>query len=163
MREIIDDLPEDQRAVIGIYINDEGTAREDTYFSAIGYDKSDGDIFMNNDTKTVYMYENYYVVGSGDWSRKNSITYNLNGVAKKVIGYVDMSDTNSDYHEGKVVFYDQNDKVIYESPTMRKATEPIPFEFPVSGILQLRVEFQSSGHGTHGPNIINLKDFRYSK
>ena len=100
-----------------IYINDEGTSREDTYFSAIGYDKIDtesykdnkhskGTIYLANDNKTVYL-------SSGcdwaplDWKYSSSITYNLNGAAKKVMGTVDMSGTTADNTEGKVIFYDR--------------------------------------------------------
>ncbi|MCC8169304.1 MAG: hypothetical protein LIO59_02880 [Oscillospiraceae bacterium] len=152
-----------------IYINDEGTKREDVYFSAIGYDSiettdsyhisSDSGIYLNNEEKTVYLFVNS---SWSDWSYTSSITYNLNGIAKKVLGEVDMSETSNDAAEGKVVFYDQNDKVLYELPTMRSATETAEFEFDVSGVLQLRAEFITSSAST-GKTQINLKNFRYSK
>ncbi|MGN0106404.1 MAG: stalk domain-containing protein [Hominilimicola sp.] len=160
-----------------IYINDEGTQREDVYFSAIGYDKIDtdrytdnensaGHIYLDNETKTVYLsstnHHSQHI--KSDWRYSSSIIYNLNGIAKNVMGSVDMSGTDEAATEGKVVFYDQNDRILCEMPTMRNSTEPTPFEFDVSGVLQLRVEFISSGDGSYNStNKINIKDFRYSK
>lgn len=138
-----------------IYINDEGNSREDVPFASQGYEKSDENIYLDSDTNVVQL-------NSGDLGeRKRSITFNLNGLAKNVLGTVDMSDTKVNSVEGKVVFYDQNDKVLYQTPMMRNSTAPIPFDFSVSGVLQLRVEFISDGSWDF--RDIKIKDFRYSR
>lgn len=85
-----------------IYINDEGTSREDVNFASQGYEKSDKDIYLYSDTNIVQF--NSYVYNYTE--SENSITFNLNGLAKKVLGTVDMSDTKSNEVEGQVIFYD---------------------------------------------------------
>ncbi len=72
-----------------------------------------------------------------------------------------MSDTKDNSVEGKVIFYDQNDKILYQTPMMRNSTTPIPFDFSASGVLQLRVEFVCDFLIATGD--IKIKDFRYSK
>lgn len=139
-----------------IYINDEGNSREDVNFASQGYEKSDENIYLDSDTNTIYL--NYW----GYHEHKDSIIFNLNGLAKKVSGTVDMSDTKENKVEGKVVFYDQNDKVLYQTSMMRNSTTPIPFDFSASGVLQLRVEFVSNSNSYETRNI-KIKDFRYSK
>ncbi|HBV66732.1 MAG TPA: hypothetical protein DEF04_00055, partial [Clostridiales bacterium] len=71
---------------------------------------------------------------------KRAIVFNLNGIAKNVIGTMDMSNKNNGM-EGKVIFYDQNDRVLYQTSTIRNTTIPIPFGFSVSDVLQLKAEF----------------------
>lgn len=139
-----------------IYINDEGTSREDVNFASQGYEKSDKDIYLYSDTNIVQF--NSYVYNYTE--SENSITFNLNGLAKKVLGTVDMSDTKSNEVEGQVIFYDQNDNVLWKTSKMRNSTTPIPVEFSASDVLQLKVCFIGSG----GSNCnIKIKDFRYSK
>lgn len=146
-----------------IYINDDGSMNEDIYFATAGYDKLDGDgIYSDSETKTVY----YYVYKGSD-EVKSSITYNLNGLAKKVAGTIDMSETPLNEAEGKVTIYDQDDRVLYQSPAMRNTTNPIPFEISVAGALQIRVEF-SANHDANPNRVfvepnIKIKDFRYSQ
>ena len=139
-----------------IYINDEGNSREDVNFATQGYEKSDDDIYLDGNTNVVQL--NKRNIGE----KKSAIIFNLNGLAKNVLGTVDMSDTKYDSIEGKVIFYDQNDNVLYQTPMMRNATTPIPFDFSASGVLQLKVEFISNG-GLNDICNIKLKDFRYSK
>lgn len=138
-----------------IYINDEGNSREDVYFATQGYEKSDKPIYLDSDTNTVQLNTSGW--GDGEYS----IIFNLNGLAKNVSGTVDMSDTKDNSVEGKVIFYDQNDKILYQTPMMRNSTTPIPFDFSASGVLQLRVEFVCDFLIATGD--IKIKDFRYSK
>lgn len=139
-----------------IYINDEGNSREDINFASQGYEQSDNDIYLDNNMNTVQVK-----TGSNPNGKKNSITFNLNGLAKNVLGIIDMSDTKENDVEGKVVFYDQNDKVLYQTPMMRNSTNPISLDFSASGVLQLKVEFISKGSWDRSD--IKIKDFRYSK
>ena len=152
-----------------IYINDEGNSREDVYFATQSYDWSDTDIILDGDKKIVRLStmvhnQNYdYREGDKGFSKRN-IVFNLNGTAKNVIGTIDMSETSPTVtNEGKVIFYDQDEKILYQSSYLRNSTEPIPFNFSVQGALQLEVEF--IGVGTHGSDIcvIDLKDFRYTR
>ncbi len=138
-----------------IYINDEGNSREDVNFATQGYEKSDKDIYLDSKTNAVKLNTIH------GCTEEKSIIFNLNGLAKNVLGTVDMSDTKENSVEGKVVFYDQSDKVLYQTPVMRNSTTPIPFDFSVSGVLQLRVEFVSNCRWKSCD--LKLKDFRYSK
>ena len=148
-----------------IYINDDGSKREDVYFAKTGYEsvdyvKADShvSIYLDDETNDVYLYNGHNVSFDG------SITYNLNGLAKTIYGTIDTSETTEDSCEGQVIFYDQDDNVIYESPKMRNSTDPISFEIPVSGVLQLKVRFiQNLPNSGEAPNVIRIKDFRYSK
>ena len=142
-----------------IYINDEGNSREDVYFATQGYEKSDSDIYLDSYKNVVQYDESFLDPGNN----KKSIIYNLNGLAKNILGTIDMSDTTIEDGEGKVIFYDQNDTVLYQTPMMRNATTPIAFDFSASGVLQLRAEFIfHSSDGWKKANI-KIKDFRYSK
>lgn len=146
-----------------IYINDEGNSREDVNFASQGYEKSDDDIYLNSDTNIVSFNGN--AGSSYDEPVEKIIIFNLNGMAKDVLGTIDMSNTENDAIEGKVIFYDQNDKVLYQSSTMRNSTTPISFDFATSGVLQLKVKFISTHREWFtGPKAnIQLIDFRYSK
>lgn len=149
-----------------IYINDEGNSREDVYFVTQGYEKSNEGIYLDSDTNTVRLYSSstsdreefrednktYY---------KQLITFNLNGLAKNVSGTIDMNEAVDDRYEGKVVLYDQNDNVLYQTPMMRNSTTPITFEIQTLGVLQLKAAFITS-HSSSSYNI-KIKDFRYSK
>jgi hypothetical protein len=155
-----------------IYINDEGNSREDVYFATQGYASSGNDIRLDNDKKVVGLYtqvgwaNNDYRDNAGTPTdrayKKRSIVFNLNGIARSVIGTIDMSGTENNSMEGKVIFYDQNDRMLFESNWLRNSTNPIPFEFSVQGVLQLRVEFIASN--LHGAiSSLELVNFRYSR
>ncbi len=153
-----------------IYINDEGNSREDVYFATQGYDKSDNGIKLDGNAKTMGLYSTVNSGASNDYSQddkgfiRRGIIFNLNGIAKNVYGTIDMSNTEKDYTEGKVVFYDQNNSIIYESTYLRNSTNPIPFEFSALGVLQLKVEFICATDASIPQSFsLELKEFRYSK
>ncbi len=154
-----------------IYINDDNSAREDISFASQGYEQSDNGIYLDGNTNSISLSTDICSWSSlSDYTKndkgykKRAIVFNLNGLAKTASGIIDMSDTESDILEGKVIFYDQNDKVLYQSSTMRNSTNPISFDFSASGVLQLKVEFTVSSGSSHIDNCdIKLKDFRYSK
>ena len=141
-----------------IYINDDGSEREDVYFATMPYDKAKGSIELDAETNTVRSYE-----ANGHGTVKRSITYNLNGLAKNIIGTIDMVGSGSEV-EGKLTIYDQDDKILYETPILRSVTKPISFDVPTKGALQIRVEFVTiyDGSGSRKHNL-QIKDFRYSK
>ena len=140
-----------------IYINDDGSERKDLYFAKIGYESSDEGIYLDGETNDVYLNWSAYYNGTDP----RAIVYNLNGLAKTIYGTIDASETVSNEMAGRVTFYDQDDRVLYQSPMMRNATDPISFEVPVSGVLQLKVEF--SGYNANDTMYMRIKDFRYSK
>nr|QGT51083.1 hypothetical protein Firmicute1046_1590 [uncultured Firmicutes bacterium] len=148
-----------------IYINDEGNSREDVYFATQGYESADKGIYLDGEEKTVYLgYNSDYGTKFEENNKnhyQNMIAFNLNRLAKSVSGTVDMKDAKNDSLEGKIVFYDQNDNVLYQTPMLRKSTTPIPFEFQTSGVLQLKVAFVATNlYETYN---LKIRDFRYSK
>lgn len=148
-----------------IYINDEGNSREDIYFATHGYEKSDKNIYTDENTVGLFTYVSHSAYDTREnekYIKKRSIVFNLNNLAKNVSGTVDMSDTEQNCIEGKVIFYDQNDNMIYQTPTIRNTTNPVSFDFSATGVLQLRAEFIVSTDD-YGDANIKLKDFRYSK
>ena len=86
----------------------------------------------------------------------NYVTYSLNGLAKKVKGtFMPPQDRNEREYQFK--FYNENNKLLYQSPIMAGNTAPIDFEFEVKNALRLRVECIASS-STYGP-ICTISNF----
>ena len=144
-----------------VYINDDGSMNKDVYFATMGYDSADDSIYLDNKTNTV----GGNIGANNGKTVTKSIVFNLNGVAKNIMGTVDMSDSARTEGEGKVTIYDQDNRILFETPTMRKATDPISFNVSTNGALQIRVEFKGTNKSgiSHITSNIKIKDFRYSR
>ncbi len=79
----------------------------------------------------------------------NYVTYTLNGLAKKVKGTF-MPPENRNEREYQFKFYNESNKLLYQSPIMAGNTAPIDFEFEVKNALKLKVECTASS-STYGP------------
>ena len=90
----------------------------------------------------------------------NSVTYSLNGLAKKVKGtFVAPAFNNCDSAEYRVNFYNESGKLLYQSPIMTESVSPVDFEFDTGNALKLKVEFNGhSDWGTYNFYCI-IKDF----
>ncbi len=94
--------------------------------------------------------DNAQETSTGVYCYKNSATYPLNGIAKKVKGtliapvyYLSMRDLVGEY---KVNFYNESGKLLYTSPILNKSVSPIDFEFETGKSLKLTVEFVASSN-----------------
>ncbi|MBQ3055275.1 MAG: hypothetical protein IJC88_04140 [Oscillospiraceae bacterium] len=84
-------------------------------------------------------------IDSSNYEYHNSVTYALNGLAKKVKGtFIAPEFNNCDSAEYRVNFYNENGTLLYQSPIMTGSVSPIDFEFDPGKALKLRVEF--NGH-----------------
>lgn len=109
-------------------------------------------IGFNLDTYERIDYENY--------EYRNSVTYSLNGLAKKVKGtFISPAFNNCDSAEYIVKFYNESGKLLYQSPIMTKSVSPVDFEFDTGNALKLKVEF--NGHSDFGTYnfICRINDF----
>ncbi len=120
-----------------------------------------GRIERNNITN--YIGFNLNTTEHIDYNNKeyhNAVTYSLNGLAKKVKGtFIAPAFNNCDSAEYRVNFYNENGKLLYQSPIMTESVSPIDFEFDTGKALKLKVEF--NGHtdcGTYSFYCI-IKDF----
>lgn len=149
-----------------IYINDTDDKREDTYFYSEPYSKADTNIEVNSQLKTIYCnwYSTYNDKTQSDkYLFKRSITYNLNGLAKNVYGKLTFSPDTEEPMEGKIKIYSDVGGILYESPYIRKSSNPIEFNFNATGILQIKVEFELLCQTVWKNGKLNIENFRYSK
>lgn len=88
-------------------------------------------------------------IDADNYEYTNSVVYSLNGLAKKVKGtFVAPAFSNCDSAEYRVNFYNENGKLLYQSPIMTRSVSPIDFEFDTGNALKLKVEF--NGHADFG-------------
>lgn len=87
----------------------------------------------------------------------NYVTYSLNGLTKKVKGTF-MPPQNSNTREYQFNFYNESNKLLYQSPIMVESTAPIDFEFEVKNALKLKIECTASSE-TSGP-ICTINNIR---
>ena len=93
---------------------------------------------------------------------RNSVTYALNGSAEKVKGtFVAPAFNYVDSAEYSVSFYNENGKLLYQSPIMTESVAPVDFEFDARNALKLKVEFNghSGGSGVLYNFYCIIKDF----
>ena len=80
--------------------------------------------------------------GDGLYEYKNSITYSINGLAKKVKGtFKPFIGSHGYATECYIKFYNENGKLLYQSPTITPYTSNFDFEFSVEKSLELKIEF----------------------
>lgn len=78
----------------------------------------------------------------GVYEYKNSVTYAINGAAKKVKGtFKPFVGSHGDATECYINFYNENGKLLYKSPTITPYTSDFDFEFSVEKSLELKIEF----------------------
>lgn len=120
-----------------------------------------GGIKRDNITKYIgFNLDTAEKIDRQNYEYTNSVTYSLNGLAKKVKGtLVAPAFNNCDSAEYRVKFYNESGKLLYQSPTMTESVYPIPFEFDAGNALKLKVEFNGhTDHGTYNFYCI-IKDF----
>ena len=104
--------------------------------------------------------DTYKKIDSKNYEYSNSVVYSLNGLAQKVKGtFVAPAFNNCDSAEYSVKFYNENGKLLYQSPIMSGNVAPIDFEFNTGNALKLKVEF--NGHSDWGTYnfICRINDF----
>lgn len=76
-----------------------------------------------------------------------TLSYKLNGKPQRVRGILQITATHNPevYYE----FLDENDNLLYKSPTISKATEPISFDFTIEyvEVLTIRINHTDKAHG----------------
>ncbi len=111
----------------------------------------------NNNSHVNYIgfvinYNKWKKISSGNYEHSNSVTYALNGLAKKVTGTfttVDKGENGS--AEYTVSFYDENDILLYQSPIMAPSVSAVDFEFETGNALKLKIVFNA--YSSHGSSI----------
>ena len=97
---------------------------------------------------------------SDGYEYRNSVTYPVNGLAKKAKGTL-LAPTGygGHYVEYRIKVSNENGRVLYQSPIMVKSTAPIPFEFDTGNALQLKVEFVGNSERSRVDMKCNIQDF----
>ena len=102
-----------------------------------------GKIKRDNITKYIgFNLDTYEKNSSGNLEYSNSVTYSLNGLAKKVKGTFIAPAFNNCVAEYKVKFYNESGKLLFQSPIMTENVTPIDFEFDTGKALKLKVVFE---------------------
>lgn len=89
----------------------------------------------------------------------NSVTYALNGLAKKVKGTFVAPMFPKNFAEYRVNFYNESGKLLYQSPIMTKSISPIDFEFDTGNSLKIKAEINGRTSRWHGNFYCIIKDF----
>lgn len=122
-----------------------------------------GDIERNNITNYIgFNLDAYEFIDLSNREYRNSVTYALNGSAEKVKGtFVAPAFNYVDSAEYSVSFYNENGKLLYQSPIMTESVAPVDFEFDARNALKLKVEFNghSGGSGVLYNFYCIIKDF----
>lgn len=93
--------------------------------------------------------DTYEEIDRDNYEYFNSVTYSLNGLAKKVKGtFIAPAYNNCFAAEYQVEFYNESGKLLYKSPIMAGNVSPIDFEFETGNALKLIAEF--NGHSNWG-------------
>ncbi len=108
-----------------------------------------------------------YKSGRGEYidngySHYNSVTYSLNGLAKKAKGTFVPPAYNAggcDFAEFQVKFYNESGKLLYQSPKMTTFTSPISFEFETGKALKLKIEFSGYTNDWTYDSYCAINDF----
>ncbi|MBE7036454.1 MAG: copper amine oxidase N-terminal domain-containing protein [Ruminococcaceae bacterium] len=95
---------------------------------------------------------------SPEGNRKSNVVYSLNGLAKKVKGTFAPPEGNEVY-EGVIKFYNENGKLLYQSPILRPSVNPIEFVFDTHNCLELKIEFEIKGKENTGYGYCAINDF----
>ncbi|MBO5007502.1 MAG: hypothetical protein J6D26_01540 [Clostridia bacterium] len=88
----------------------------------------------------------------------NSVTYPLDGLAKKVRGTF-VAPTFKKFAEYKIKFYNERGNLLYQSPIMTKSVSPINFEFDTGNALKLKVEIDGRTERWFGNFCCTINDF----
>jgi hypothetical protein len=89
----------------------------------------------------------------------NSVTYQLNGKAKKIIGKINPnSKCNGSDEELKVYVYNENDRLIYESNFVKANMQPIDFSVDVENKLSAKIVVECKN--TNGSAQLTFEDLK---
>lgn len=89
------------------------------------------------------------------------VIYPLNGLCKSISGKIlDISKDNST-NEFSLKFFDENDNLLYTSPTITNSTEDIPFKFDTPNVLNIKIVANWKGNGFNVPEF-GIKDLTFT-
>lgn len=158
-----------------IFIGEE--KEEYSYFYKKPIAESTEDLKIREDIKGISLFSefswwNYHLAkdtGGKEYSYNNqSVTYNLNGEVDMILGTICMleefgrnynSEANG-YVNGKLIAYDDNDNIIYESEKIRLMSDEINFKINAKNLLKIRFELYLDTYNK-GNATIAIKNLRY--
>ena len=139
-----------------VYVGDIVKPAKEVYLFDKPYlECSDSTKFICNDNEIIKSvnYANFigfkfdeFEYGEKKHTTDSFVVYPLNGLAKKVKGT--LMPPNGTYDssacELQIKFYNENGKLLYQSPILNQSTAPIDFEFNCTNCLKLKIEFNGS-------------------
>ncbi|OKP95404.1 NPCBM/NEW2 domain-containing protein [Paenibacillus sp. P46E] len=147
------------------YLSDLSYARADVEGVKLHFNKwvNAGDYILSPYNGKFIIADNEYIHGIAienmvfqSNTGKGSIEYNLNGMYKKLTGFVGIDDHSKDSANPGMVKFIADGKEIYYSSEMFGGDLPKEIKLDTSGVLKLRIEFTTTGEDYRSSTMIDF-------